>query len=480
MATFGLALFLLRSDARPQQARARGGGPDLAPISGRVLSAANGQPVVGAIVHYRGQGGAGVNGAESNSPSLQGEVTTGPYGEYALPRLPFGYYSVRVSAAGYSPARKDIQTLPVDYNPGPPTPIPPPICMAETGKPTCGNLPEMPDGNFSLQPDPVHLQAMSDAALVAYAPPQLGGRDTFNATFTSDGNRLGFITRDRSGTANSMNLRCTVWIYDIADGSLAGVGLPGSPFVLQGKQMDDPFSLCPDYSTAWEGDNLYVYLVKSEPNPPYRPSVAQAYLFSKSSLTPVSLADLPAALQQKQAREAADAAADQTASNGDGNISLTTEDRKFTLEDQMCEGRCVCDTLLLIGPGSQKTTRLTDGCADHFILDRERDLLYYAEDPTSRSDWRNSHVKLVEYNLVTGARRSFNLPPPHNNPDDPNFLAEQPLPDGANRIAYSVHGDCDPSTSDYSQPGQPDGKLGQTPNQFSVCFVTIPPAPLNP
>ncbi len=59
---------------------------------------------------------------------------------------------------------------------------------------------------------------------------------------------------------------------------------------------------------------------------------------------------------------------------------------------------------------------------------------------------------------------------------EPELLAERPLPSGALRVAYSIRGDCDFNASDYSQPGQPDGVLGNTPHQFIVCFITIPPA----
>jgi hypothetical protein len=106
------------------------------------------------------------------------------------------------------------------------------------------------------------------------------------------------------------------------------------------------------------------------------------------------------------------------------------------------------------------------------MLDADRALVIFNEDSTE-PDWRLRRAKIVVFDLKTGKRREFGVPVMNN---EPELLAEVPLADRAVRVAYTIKGDCDPATSDYSQPGQPDGVLGNTPNQFSVCFITIPPA----
>jgi len=130
----------------------------------------------------------------------------------------------------------------------------------------------------------------------------------------------------------------------------------------------------------------------------------------------------------------------------------------------------------VLSAAATRPKKIATGCGGfNFLLDTHRDLVFYVEDRTGNDGTERPFGKFVEYNLATGRSRNFDVPMTmllHG----PRLLTFQPLPDGATRIAYSMEGDCDLNTSDYAQPSAPAGELGYTPNQHSICFVTIPPA----
>ncbi len=448
---------------------------DLAPISGRVLNAADSSPIAGAVVHYRGTGGTtDAQHHELNPTTLQGQVTAAPDGSYTLPNLPPGLYVVRAAAPGFLGVRKNLQPLPVNFNPGPPTPVPQSICMQMTGKPSCGNLPGMPDAVFHLVRDSLHLQTMSAAALPAFALPQRSNpsREFLAGAFTPDGNRFGFLTSDRITLGDVSKApveapfeRCAAWAYDLSSGIL----IPVQEGILE--------PLCQNpVGMVWEADFLYIYLQK-------QPGAATADIAERvegSSAMPWLSTNMPHAVQDKQAHQAANAAADQAAFNKTQTASQITDDRQFTVEDHLGGGRGSCETLEFIAVQAPRPTVLTQECAGlTYLLDGGRDLLFYIEQPRQIIAQSTPFGKLIEYDLKTGSRRSFDLPIAAQG-HGPQLLAQQSLPNGATRIAYSTNGDCDPAASDYTQPFAPANQLGTTPNLFSVCFVTIPPAPAAP
>lgn len=117
---------------------------------------------------------------------------------------------------------------------------------------------------------------------------------------------------------------------------------------------------------------------------------------------------------------------------------------------------------------------LTTDCGDpSYILEPVGDSLLCNDSYAATGSYTG---KITEYNLKNGVKRVFNV---LVSKSVPNFLAVQPLTDGAIRVAYTLSGDCDPDSSDYVQPGNPasDFNPGYTPNSSSVCSITIPAAP---
>jgi hypothetical protein len=82
---------------------------------------------------------------------------------------------------------------------------------------------------------------------------------------------------------------------------------------------------------------------------------------------------------------------------------------------------------------------------------------------------------LTILNLAVGTRSHLQLPGWWGR--DITFHADQTVKvvnDIALRIAYTVEGDCDPNSTEKSQPGAPGGPMGFTPNNWSLCVVTVP------
>ena len=150
---------------------------EFTPISGRVLNAATGQPIAGARVHYRGNGGSFGGGDlhELDPITLEGEVSTSADGSYTLPALPPGTFSVRASAPGFLAAKEHLEPLPVGFkNQLPPMP------RGYRGPP-----PNVADGVFKLNPNTLDLHPLSDAALTIFTLPltSYSGRTYLTAAF---------------------------------------------------------------------------------------------------------------------------------------------------------------------------------------------------------------------------------------------------------------------------------------------------------
>jgi hypothetical protein len=326
------------------------------------------------------------------------------------------------------------------------------------------------------------MQGMSDDALAAFALPKRAfvNRMYFNAVFSGDGKQVGFITLDNNADAKAgtVTRRCIAWSYDLTNRTLSGADLPGSPFVAK-IGTDLPAGFCGNnemtmvaggyllagYGATWANGDFYVVDIQLDGKQPSTPPTVKAYVLRGSTISEVPAASRPAALQawitdRLQVRKLV---ADDTGSE-------TTNDGLFRLEKDWGEGRSSCMSLELTSVQTKSRRAIATGCSNFsYLLDRERDLLIYTGEATRA--FPNRFAPIVVLDLKTGRRREFPVPVVNYQPE---FLRDVALKDGGVLVAYSMQGDCDASASDYSQPGLPDGQLGNTPNQSSVCFVTIP------
>jgi len=402
---------------------------DTGPVSGLVLDAANGHPIAGASIHYRGKGG-GFDGErhEANSPNLQGETKTSADGSYVIDCLPRGAFNLRVTAQGYFGAR-DV------------------VARKLAGeKPVAGSL--LPsDGVLRLQPDRLDLKAMPSAALARLNRQDGGysGASLPAPAFTPDGNRIAFlvagavalqaIPKEGAQAADG----CTALAFDLRNGELRELsgGLPSD--------------YCAAHSTeiAWDGDLVYVHFTDYHASP----VKIEAKRLEGGRASPWPVDDLPKTLKEKLERKAANGAADRAAEEQmkAENVEATS-DRRFTLK--LGEGELAqCNSLVAAStqPKWEQTVATCAFPADR-ILDRNRDLLFYTEPSL-----------LVEFNFKTKGQRRFALPPSEMGLD---LLAYQPLAGGGTRMAYTVvDGDCDPAAADEDQ---------DAPERSGVCFITIP------
>jgi hypothetical protein len=112
-------------------------------------------------------------------------------------------------------------------------------------------------------------------------------------------------------------------------------------------------------------------------------------------------------------------------------------------------------------------------------------IVIFAEDtqrPAMPGEPMNSSHRLVPgitlLNLTTHRRSHIVLPGTYGR--HVTFVADSHIPElavKALRIAYTIQGDCDPGSTVAAQPFAPGGRSGFTPNNWSVCVVTIPLPP---
>jgi hypothetical protein len=130
-------------------------------------------------------------------------------------------------------------------------------------------------------------------------------------------------------------------------------------------------------------------------------------------------------------------------------------------------------TIILQAPVSQ-LSYLTDPAFGGIIVFGEDEP---STDPNAR--WMGSGARfttgLTLLNLAADTRAHFELPGPGTR--DITLLAEQTVRvanETAMRVAYTVEGDCDPKSTENAQPNKPTGSRMVTPNNWSLCVVTVP------
>jgi hypothetical protein len=427
--------------AQPQQSQDQ--PPPLIPIAGRVVNDATGGAIAGAIVHYRGLGLSFRNTdlkIPYDPPSIHGEVTTGADGAYTTPPLPNGgEFQVHASAPGFLAAQQRLQALPENIrNFAPP------------------GFPLPPNGTLRLRPDPLSLTPMSGSSLAAFALPRLGeaNREFAGAAFSPDGNRLAFLTLDTfspplvDGVLQTPFRRCAIWEYNLKTGRLTGAD-------------DDRPGICDSPSLIWDGESFYIVPGATAIPAPTQLSTTGIHIQGSNNL---GVRQLPPSVTQKLAVLEEGAAETQKLDHFPG---IVTPNGHFSITVDT-DGRSICGSLVVTDLQTNHHRTLGDACIEASFLTSTGDIVLYNDARMGRSGRTN---RIVAYDFRSGASRSFNLPDADN---AAALLASHALANGAARIAYSIQGDCDPAATDYSQPFQPDGVLGQTPNQFSVCFITLP------
>src|SRR5579875_1284670 len=211
---------------------------ELVPIAGRVIGAIDGHPIAGATVHYRAEGSAASAKSTEFGP-LSGVLLTDNNGEYVLPKLPAGNVIVRVYAPGFLGDQQILRELTKAQSRQAAAPHQS-FCITSADAPSCAAA-KAPDGLFRLYKDPLELRAMPDVSLAAFALPLSDSptRHFLSAAFSTDGNRLAFLTYDSISLPGGANdrlppfSRCVVWIYGF--GSERMVGMYGvQPSVCEG------------------------------------------------------------------------------------------------------------------------------------------------------------------------------------------------------------------------------------------------------
>lgn len=431
---------------------------ELAPISGRVLGAVDGRPIAGATVRYHAQG-TEQNAKSTEFGPLTGVLLTDSNGEYVLPKLPAGNVIVRVYAPGFLGDQQILHELTKAQVRQAAAPRQS-FCVTAADKPSCV-APKAPDGVFRLYKDPLELRAMPDVSLAAFELP-MGDNPTrrfLGAAFSPDGNRLGFVTFDSVSLPGRANAqlppfsRCVVWIYGL--GSERMVEMYGvQPSVCEGMNA----------RMTWSGGSFYiVYRIVGGASAP-----EQVVQVSGGEATSQVYGSLPAAVQALLAVRGP-----QGMKEKQGLEPQVTNDGQFAIQWLPNQG---CGPLMVTFKRSSREQALTMGCDDlSFMLDPTNNLLFYNESLLTDNAGYN-YGRITEVYLQTGQHRSFRVPVFNR---APQLLAWQPLGGGAVRMAYTMDGDCDGAASGYAQPGQPDDGRGATPNRSSLCFITIPPLPVN-
>lgn len=429
----------------------------LVPISGRVVSAVDGHPIAGAAVRYRAEGSAERIKNGPIAPALAGVVMAGADGSYTLPELPSGDITIRVVAPGFLGDQRVLREQPAGHKLSA-VPAKPPVCITTAEQSSC-SAPREPDGVFRLYRDPLELRAMPDASLAVFNLPSDFNptRRFLTAAFSPDGESFALLTLDSVSLPGQSKvtlppfLRCVVWIYALGTERLTGThGL--EPSVCEGMNA----------RMSWSVDGFYiVYRVGKS-----LPAIEQVVQVSAGETASRAYDSLPVSVQASLATRGPQSAAEKQ-----GLEPQITNDGRFSVQWRPDQG---CGPLMVTLKNSDREQAVTMGCEDlSFMLDPERDLLFYNESLLTDNAGYN-FGKITEAYLQTGRRRSFRVPVIKH---APQLLAWQPLGSGAVRIAYGMDGDCDGAATDYAQPDQVNEGRGETPNQSSVCFITIPPLP---
>ncbi len=435
---------------------------DITPIHGYVFDNVTGKPVANATVHYRGDGANVQQGQVINPPTLQGQVHTADDGSYTLPNLPSGNYRVHADAPGF-------------------------LADALYAQPGLAGE-KFPFGvikyDLHLKPNLLALHPMSETALVKFRLPCcLPQRFVITQAFTPDASRFVFISLDSFVDADPKTLgnktvprmtQCNVWSYDLVAETIDRATLPndfctGSSDISVGKGTYKAGA-----TLLWLDGSFYLTFIaplnSNKPVAAYTPPVTILVLHG-SSLLPVASSDRPPALQAK--------IADLSTPKPYVEQPPITDDHRYSLDLDSSDEHSSCDSLDLVNLTTHRSRTVASGCSS-YLVDTARDL-FFANEGSSPKDYSGNTGPITELSMTTGVRRIFQVPVAMacggGSSCSPRLLALQALPNADTRIAYSVGGDCDPASSDYTQPPEPDNPLGETPNKFSVCFITIPYTP---
>lgn len=232
-------------------------------VSGRVVRADMRAPIAGAKVFYQGQSDVrDRNGRVANPPSLQGEATTGPDGDYKITGLPAGGYRIRATAPGFLAAAII----------GGPEPVRPQCCEPKTHR-----------NDLRLQPDTIHLSTMNTEAFRKVHPQ---GLLPFNmiagSAFSPNGELLAMALTAGMVPRQTQEM----WLYRLATGQLKLLEYP-------------PVGSFYASGLLWQGDQLYMRAALVSPREQPKQAFATA---SFDAETVKVLPTLPPALQAAYAR----------------------------------------------------------------------------------------------------------------------------------------------------------------------------------
>lgn len=455
----------------PEQIAACNSGK-LEPITGKVLNDVTNAPIAGATVHYRGAGGYTINDVVSNPPSIQGEVLTNADGVYTLPVLPQGSYLVRAIASGYFGAGTYLQPTPVGCPVGESfRPTPRALCLKLTGKPTCSRRPFF-DPDLRLTPDRVHLQSTSQAGPDTFGTPPFDGKEAIRRELgvfemNDAGDRIDLLTTLRRYDPRhfeTQSAQCEAWTWNLTTDTLTK-----AKSVLD--QPCFPTTSGSISSTGW-ADGAW-YLARQNPEGCIAQlamcPIVHLYKIGDQFAGEIPPAELPASLKTRWTP----APIPKTKAHRilDEDPADFTDDHRFKVITQMAGGRSPCYTLRLETMATRTTRTIYTSCSlNADLVDGQNDRIFWLVGPSDSSGEDRHSAQLVEYAMKTGTRRVFLIPFFR----DPELQRLKTLADGSTRIVYKMQGDCDAMTSDYTQPFQPEGFVGVTPNQLSLCVVTIP------
>jgi len=402
----------------------------LEPFTGHVLDAATGKPIAGAEVHYLDDNPPIDRNNRPVRGIISGTVTTEADGSYKLPTdLPLATFRIRVTAPGYYGGRfYDSQHI---------------VGM---------HLP----ASF---PQPSHeVRLKSSFGLVAIGASQLPGavnhRDMIDFPVTAAALASG---------ANSLVVAAPgprLWLITLPDGHVRPIDLPAqvtAPGISIG-------------SLGWDGEHL-VFVAGDDTHS----------FIAGGSAPDLRLALLPAPNPQQ--------------------VSLSFGIPGQGIDNFDIEETSGCDIPNAgphCGQGGSIVARNRDtGRATEVFSAPVDDLSYlhdpmlggliaFAEDtepavppiPFNSEDREIPGITLL--NLTTHQRTHIDIPGRFGR--HPTMVAEHMVSEvgagfNAMRLAYTVDGDCDPNSTDKSQPSTPAGGIGYTDNNWSVCVVTIPVPP---
>ena len=404
----------------------------LIPISGHVLDAITGKPIAGAAVHYFDSNPPlEASGARIRIP-LSGEVRADADGTYHLPSdLPLSSFHVRASAPGYFAAAFYDEPAIVGHK----VPV---------------GFPQPPSHDLRLQPSHDLLAIGSSRLQSSPSPSGFMGSITA-ATFSTDRQSLLLALQ---GPALQLVSLPSGDLHPIALPTELTPALPVQQLGFDGKNL---LFAAGSGNTSFVGGatapDFQVHLLPT-PQAPFTTVTIGPFRGEPSRFT----------LQQTSSCDEGEP----TPHCGQSG-SLVVHDTKT----------------------NRTTTLKSDSASDlDYLFQPLLNNVVFAESravrvpvPVPKEVEKSGYVLnirefagLTLLDLVTHQRSRLELP--GDGSRTLHLLAEEPVAgDGrlaGMRVAYTVDGDCDPNSTDATQPFASSGPVGVTPNQWSVCVVTIP------